>query len=276
MVTQFISPKYLTAFSFLIFQFLNEIGYTQVCEKRRDLIFTNQIKFSITPQLYENLYLTYTGVELLKSRPCFSAEATISYYQYITKGFGINIGAGLGLAPFNVNYNFASPPGTVFKPGIYFNDNFFAYLDYLWIFPLSFQKMFSTKNNNILYNLEAGVKWNRIMNFPYSIAFGTEYVINDTLDAELFNLSIEDDGKQNLFSYFLKFGIIKPTSKKNALGCNLVLHYCPQLIGHGWYKFYNLNYDSYGNVEQNINYIGIEINYGLTLMKSKNIQKQKK
>jgi len=250
--------------------------YSQNSEIQTGFFASKQIKFSLTPVLYDNLKLTYDEAKLLKSRPCFSAEVTISYYQYIAKGFGINMGAGIGLAPFNFKYDFEYPPGTVFDPNSYFDLNSYTYVDEIWVFPLSVQKMFSAKKGNLFYNIEAGIKLNRIIAYPYVISIQADYMINDTVDARLFYFEIEDTGKQNLFSYFLKFGIIKPTKKQNTLGCNLVLHYCPQLIGKGWYKFYNLSYDSHGSVEQNINYIGIEFIYGLTLMKSKNIQKQKK
>lgn len=250
-------------------------GYSQNGESRRDMFVNRQIKFSLAPVLYDNLNLTYNGEKLLNSRPCFSAEATISYYEYLAKGFGINIGAGLGLAPINTNFYFKSSPNTIFNPDIYFDLNDYIYADYMWIFPFSVQKMFSTKKEKLFYNIEAGIKWNRIIAYPYEITNQVDFVINDTLDASLYFMEIDDTGKQNLFSYFLKVGIIKPTKKQNTLGCNLVLHYCPQLFGEGWYKFYNLNYESYGNIEQNINYIGIEFIYGLSLTKSIKIEKYK-
>jgi hypothetical protein len=44
--------------------------FPQSAKVGQDLLFKNQIKFSVAPVLYDNLQLTYTGERLLKTNPC--------------------------------------------------------------------------------------------------------------------------------------------------------------------------------------------------------------
>jgi hypothetical protein len=248
--------------------------FAQVNNDKQSLIFSNQLRFSFAPVLYDNLELYNTGELLLNSLPCFSGEATISYYHYFLKGFGLNIGAGLGLAPFNVNFNFKPPLNSIYQTGPY--KEYYEYLDYsnylymqdLYVFPISLQKYISLKKReHWYYNIEAGVKLNIKVAYPYEIKIESWYGIDDTTEVQLFDFYLFETGKKNFFSYFLKVGLFKLTNKYNSFNYNFVFHYSPQKIGSGWYKFYELNYDSYGTVKQNINYIGFEFTYGLTLSK---------
>lgn len=239
-------------------------------------IFKNQLRVSITGALYDNLELNNVGQQLLKSKTCVSGEAIVSFYQHIIHGFGLNFGFGLSIAPFNYNFNFESPPGSIFQTGPYKEDYKYlsgsqtTYIQDLYIFPISVQKIIPIKKTkNLYYNLELGIKMNIKTAFPYEISSNNIYVIDDSTEVNLLDFYLYDTGKRNFISYFLKIGILKVTKKDNSLNYNLVFHYSPQNIGSGWYRFYELNFDSYGTVNQNINYIGIEFKYGLTLSKRK-------
>ena len=245
----------------------------------QDLLFKNQIKFSVAPVLYDNLQLTYTGERLLKTNPCISFDVSLLYYQHIKSGYGLNIGAGLTMAPYNLHFKFKSPANSIFQTGSYIKE--YEYLDFsmteyvqsLWVFPLSVQKIFPFKSNKkYFYSLDLGTRLNIIVAYPYWIQNGSSYMIDDTTEAQLFDFNLFDRGKKVLMSYFIRFGVLKLTKKQNSLQCNFVINYSPDKMGSGWYKFDNLSYDNYGKVKENINFIGLEFAYGLTLSRRPRIK----
>jgi len=238
----------------------------------------DQIKFSLSPVMYDNLRISNWGEDLLKSRVTFSAEASILYYKNLKNNFGINIGMGLGLVPYNIHYGFNAPENSIFQTGIYkddysyLSDTYYEYVQSIWTFPISIQKLIKYKPN-LYYSIEAGLKLNRVIAFPYEIAYGAEYVINDSIDARLFNFYLSGTQK-NIFSYFLKVGLLKRLKSQNTFQFNLMLNFSFQEIGIGYYEFENLPYESRGQIGQNINYIGFEFVYGLSLFKEKKIRNE--
>lgn len=232
----------------------------------------NQIKFSASPLLYDNLEISNFGEQILKSKSRVSYEAIISYYHHIKKGYGFNIGCGLTLAPLNIHYKIKVPDNSIFQTDKYkyeeFDSWFNEYMQSLLVFPISFQYIFSIKSSsNYLFSTDFGTKFNLIWAYPYSIELGENAITNDTTDNIVFNCKLFDNGKRNLISFFVKFGVIKLTNRLNTLQCNFILNYSPFKLGIGKYDFPNFGYKSYGTVRQNINYIGIEFAYGLTLSK---------
>lgn len=238
----------------------------------------DQIKFSISPVMYENLRISNWGEKLLKSRVTFSAEASILYYKYLKNNFGINIGVGLGLVPYNIHYGFNAPENSIFQTGIYKNeysyldDNLYDYVQSIWTFPISIEKFIKHKPN-LYYSIEAGLKLNRVVAFPYEISNGYVYGINDSTDARLFDFYLTGT-KKNIFSYFLKVGLLKKLENQNSLQFNLILNFSFTKIGIGYYEFENLPYESRGQIGESINYIGFEFVYGLTLFKEKKIRNE--
>ncbi len=247
-------------------------GIAQNNKVAENLIYSRQLRFSFSPLLYDNLKINNQGEELLKSRPTFSGEATISYYQHLKNGYGINIGAGLGLASFNVNYYFKAPENSIFRTGIFKDDyefldaNFYEYFSMTYVFPIYLSKMFEYKGK--LISIGVGIKYYSLLDKTFEMSGGhTFYIDEDNTRVRLFKFYLEDTGRKHLFSYFIKLGIIKMTKKQNTFHINLVANYSPYKLGNGWYRFENLPYESYGTIEQNINYIGFEFTYGLTLLK---------
>ena len=228
--------------------------------------------------MYENLRISNWGEELLKSRVTFSAEASILYYKSLKNNFGINIGLGLGLVPYNIHYGFNAPENSIFQTGIYKNDYSYLnttrydYVQSIWTFPISIEKIIKYKPN-LYYSIEAGLKLNRVIAFPYEITFEDVYVINDSTDARLFNFYLTDTQK-NIFSYFLKVGFLKKLKSQNSFQFNLMLNFSFTKIGIGYYEFENLPYESRGQIGQRINYIGFEFVYGLSLFKEKKIRNE--
>lgn len=238
----------------------------------------DQIKFSLSPVMYDNLSISNCGEPLLKSSVTFSAEVSILYYANIKNNFGVNIGVGLGYVPFNVHYGFNAPENSIFQTGIYKNDysylstTYYEYAQSVWTFPVSIQKIIEYKTS-LYYSIEAGVKLNRVVAYPYDISYGDEYVINDSTDADLFNFYLTSTQK-NIISYFLKAGLLKKLKNKNTFQLNLILNFSFTKIGIGYFKFENLPYESRGQIGQNINYIGFEFVYGLSLFKDNKIRNE--
>ncbi len=260
-----------TGATILLLMLIANVGYGQNINKS-ELTFKDQIKFSLSPVLYDNLTVNHWGEKLLKSKPVFSGEAIISYHHQLKNDIGINIGAGLGLAPYYINYYFKAPENSVFRTGHYKDDyeylgniKHYEYVEFMWVFPLSIQKIIKKKENKY-HSFEVGLKLNQVVAYPYEISVGETYVIDDTTEARLFDFKLLST-KKNLVSYFIKAGLIKVTKKQNTLQLNTVLHFSFSKIGIGYYEFQNLPYGSSGQVSQNINYIGLEFIYGLTLSK---------
>lgn len=239
----------------------------------KDFIPNSQIKFSLSALLYDNLEFEHFGYELIKSRSCFSGEAVISLYKHIYKSFGINLGLGLGLAPFNfiVDYDsYDDPSYTGNFDGIFLNK--YDYLQFMYVFLVSIQKILPINKNFISsLSFEVGLKPNIILIYPYEIgsSISMETDPNGLTSIELFDFYLSNTDKRTRLSYFLKIGIINNTKRLNTWQFNLVMNYSPNKIGIGTYNFYHLPTESLGSIEQNINYIGLEFTYGLTLRKSK-------
>jgi len=243
--------------------------YSQTQVQSKKLFADTQLKLSISTLFYDDLDFVHYGEEILKSRFCFSGESVISLYKSIYKGFGINLGFGLGLVPYNFHYYYKSPDNQPYIGQIYEDFlNHYIYIQDIYIIPISIQKVVPLNKRFINgLSFEAGLKLNKKVAFPYEISTEVWYDLNDSTEIVLFDFFLNNTEKKNYLSYFLKFGVIKNTKKLNTLQCNFVLHFSQAKIGEGTYNFYYLPVESYGIVKQNLNYIGFEFTYGLTLTK---------
>jgi hypothetical protein len=254
------------AATLLLLSFLGSV-HAQTDSVNNKLFYRSQIKFALTGCLFDNLQLTWYGEKLLRSRPLPSGEVSISYYTDIKNGYGLNVGFGLGLAPYNFHYLFKIPENSIFfTPNIevYEADiDHYEYIQEYYTFPLSVQKTFVSKKRNKLRFIEAGIKLNYKVAYPSSIKTGVVYKINDTTEARLFQMMLRSTSHRVLVSGFFKYGWQRITKRQNTFQYGFVLHYSPSKIGMGDYEFSNLTYPSYGTIFQNINYIGFEVVYGL-------------
>lgn len=226
----------------------------------------HEIRFALYPFLYDNLTFTNYGKKHLASKPTISGEATLSYYKHIYKGYGVCLGAGVGVLPYNLNYNFKAPENSVFHDYGELTLNSNDYYSRTYVLPMALSKTFWLKNT--LFSVDIGAKLHFLLDKKFGLEWDAIYEIDENNpDTHLFHLRIDDTGKNALMSYFVKLGIIKMTKRKNAWHFNVVANYSPDKVAIGWYTFYHLGYDSYGKVEQNLNYIGVEVAYGLNMSK---------
>jgi len=235
------------------------------------LTYKKQFKFSQTTCIYDNLKFDNTGEKLIKSLPMPGGELTLSYFNYLKNGYGLNVGLGITVAPYMTYFKFNAPPNSIFQTGPYKEDYqilenaSFSYIQDIFTLPVSIQKTFAAKHDKIkLSFIDIGFKLNYKIAFPYSIVNGGTYGINDTTEAKLFRFSLKNTPDRIIISYFVKYEWQKLLKDQNTFQYNFVLHYSPTKIGKGTYEFFNMPNQSYGTVAQNINFIGFEIAYGLT------------
>lgn len=231
--------------------------------------------FSISPVLYDNLNIDHQGKEILKSKCCYSGESIISYYQPIKNGYGIIIGAGIGLTPININYDFSAEFNNPDIKGIqeYLRkDN--DYDGFFWLFPLSLHKTLFD-NNGRAFSVELGVKFNQF-NWFYEKDLQSYYGSrNDTTTIPIFDYDIDKIKNKNFISYFMKIGLMKAMKNNNVFNINLFANYSPETWS-GSYRFYNFDFDSYGTIKKNNNFIGLEFTFGMSSFKRNNNKQPKK
>lgn len=251
---------------------LTSVLVINVSAQEKAYIPFNQVRFSIMPALYDNLKATNTsGIDnVFGSKPCIGGELNVSYYQNIIKGFGMNIGLGLNLSPYNITLDYKS-----YKIEDGYNYEV-TQSDYnpqpLMTIPLSFNMYIPGKHKDWLANIELGAKFN--YKFPnnsgsteFSAGLSDQPSMNDEENA--LGILKYETSRRVLFSYFFKVGFVKVMPNKNTWHLNLVLNYSPQKVGNGSYLLRTIDGNSEGIFEQNINYIGIEAAYSITLCKKK-------
>jgi hypothetical protein len=258
----------------LLSLFLRNVAFAQ--KKKSDLMPNSQIRISLSTVCYDGLYFSHHGKKLLKSLPSPSYESTISFNKYIANNFSLNLGIGIGALSFNIYYHFEAPVNSVFyNPNISRKQNVLELNDNsrfnTWVLPFSIQKLIN--NQNHYYNLEIGIKYNKLLDTFFNGFFITSsYQETDSTGFGLFRLLTETQ-TNSFISYFFKLGLIQFTKKQHSYCFNLVINYSPVIFAEGWYKFYNLPFESYGEIKQRVNYIGVEFLYGLTLSRRKALQK---
>ena len=229
------------------------------------------IKFSITPAFYDNLDINHKAIPHLKSSSTFCGEFEVRYYQPIKKGYGLNIGVGLGLVPYNINFDFEMPETYTFYPEEYPNARIdlitTEYLNALYLFPISIQKSIS-KSPNLKYTIEFGTKLNKTVFNEWEIII-TNLDINENNQYEDVFINSQESITNNFFSYFIKVGLIKGNKIGDSFHINLVANMSATDIMKGHYEFRHLGYESYGNTSQKLSYIGLELCYGLSLFQKK-------
>lgn len=263
-----------SAMAFLLWHFCAlEIQAQDALYSPDDFLFDRQIKISITATLYDNLEIDNNGPDYFNSRPCVSGELSVLYYHHLLNNIGINIGAGLGSAPFNIDYYFDAPLTSIFRtrPASekeYLDLIHYEYVNFMAMIPFSLQKNIEMKKH-LFYNIELGIKFNHLIAYPYSIGVSHIYELDETgtESAELLDFQISDTNRRSFLSYFAKIGLLKLNRKGNSLHYNVVFHWSPVDIGEGTYNFQNLGLVSNGTVRQNVNYIGFEFAYGLTRLR---------
>lgn len=223
----------------------------------------SQVKISFSALMYDKLKIEDYGEKIIKSSYLPSFETSFSYNFNFKNGFGLNFGFGVSFVPHNINYDFSSSLTNV---SLNINNHKLNHVDYIFLIgetPISIQKKFSINNKiNKFFILETGIKLNFIINSP-SYVMSTAYIIDNNFE-DFFYFEL-DNSRYFLESYFIKIGLLHFTPSRNAISYNLVFNFSQKEVGKGYYHFNFLPFQSYGSVEQKINFIGFEFTYGISL-----------
>lgn len=240
----------------------------------------NQLRISVTPSLCSRLNVTNEGgATIFQSSPALGAEATISYYQRIVKEFGVSLGVGINSTAHSYNFSFVPvvPFPTIPEYKHEIKEKRYEPVGMITV-PLALSMIIPIKSSSWNIDIQAGAKFN------YLFDAGAEKLIYDywwkdagnpfpPTDAAAKEKSFywveEQKDKQVLFSYFLKAGATYTTKRNNGYFVNIVANYSPQIASEGSYLLRAIGGDSYGSFKKNINYLGLEVGYALTLCKNR-------
>jgi len=221
--------------------------------------------------LYNNLDYENEGAHLFMSSAGQGGEFVISYGQAIWKGFGINVGGGIGFVPYNFSFEALPDTGSIISddPGA-LDHTPHRSAELILTFPMLIEKKFLLfPEDKLFLNLEAGIKWNLVLNNNTS-GGGYWTRTDDGDDLRYFNYRFTNVGNSNLTSFVFKAGLLKVNRKNNSFTWNMVLQRSFSSILRGTYQFNELGYESSGTTELYNNYIGMELIYGLSLGKKSN------
>ncbi len=223
-------------------------------------MYSSSFHFSFSPAIYQGLSIKHRGVgQYLKSYPLPSGECSIGYGLHIENGYFINADLGFGVIPVSAGFNFSGP---VTPAGFEEENNHtmlcFDYIQLITTYTISFQKLvISRKSEDYTHSFETGVKLNRLLIYPLSYEIGYNY-FNEFQEIPFFSFQLDNDVSKNFISFFAKVGRKKKLKNGNFMQVSLVGNFSPKTIGKGSYRFENLQHESYGDVYQTINYVGVE------------------
>lgn len=216
---------------------------------------------SLTPLVKNNLSITNsTDNHILYSRPVVSGELSVFFELPLKYDIGLRLAAGIAYDPQNIGFKETEfqLPNNISRMSSMNNTEYLMFNKY--IFPISVFKRLPLDKHTL--NIEVGLKWNKFLNYPYSEQGSV--LENNAL---VFESKMKSIHNNNTFvSYFAKVGIVQ-SIKQHQLLVNMVFNYSPRHIGEGTFNFHHLKNDSYGKLEQNLNFIGIELAYSLPTLK---------
>ncbi len=227
----------------------------------------SQIRFSGMPALYNNLDYQNIGAPLFKSRVGLGGEFVVSYGQEFWKGFGLNVGAGIGFVPYNFSFDLVTDTSSILadNPGLsgqFPNRN----TQFLLTFPILIEKKFLlSREEKLFLNLEAGIKWN-IKTSGFGTSGGSYGTRTDGgEDVTYFEYRFFFGEPTEFISYVFKAGLFKMNRRDNSFSWNLVLQQSFATMLNGTYQFNELGFESHGTTQLYNSYVGLELIYGLSL-----------
>lgn len=221
----------------------------------------SQVRLSAGLSMYSPLHVNPTiGDALVTSNFAPGGGISVSYYQHIGKGFGLNLGLGINTQLYNIRLQ----NGVLSAGQLTLLDSYdtYRYFSPSWMLPLSVEKTFEGCNLGagfflvVSLGLSAQRYWS---SSDYVFVYSEQTaemvpVFESTMyrPAELF------------LSYFAKVGVARVvTSNSHAMQINLVYNYAPKTIAEGTYHYYQ---DVYcGEMAQKANYFGVEFVFGFNV-----------
>jgi len=237
-----------------------------------------QLKFSIMPMVFGGMKVKpEAGEKILESRPSKSIAGGVSYYQKLNDNLGLNIGVQIGGVSEHQRVNMLNYPNPDNK-----NKHSYSWSNYLTThyigIPTSLQMTLKEKK---LYSIIGEVGFSSMYIKPYRSIGSSTWSYGEfgsdisELDSSYLGVDIKSTSKF-AFGVFSKVGIVKKTQNSgSSIETNLVVHYSPTTIAEGEYSFTSEATKFFkegrgnGTISHSINYIGLELVYGLTVQKKK-------
>ena len=97
-------------------------------------------------------------------------------------------------------------------------------------------------------------------------SFNDGYVVDGVSHEEVsFNYEIEATNPAHQFGFVLKFGFVNTLKNNNTLNINLVGHLADyRSVTTGAYEFSNLGRSNSWWLDQQVEYVGLELSYGIS------------
>lgn len=273
MVKLSISEFLVLRLIFILYLIINGISSNaQNVSEKTDLL-ANYLQFNVSPVLFKGYQYTGDVNNLLRRSATSSIEIGISSTRRIYNKFYLSIGAIAGVVPEKTFYSFETPKESIFSfdNPEYSSSNLEtkvkAHIYFYYAFPLSLKKQVAKIGTKTIY-VEAGVRGNWFLNYPFRVTYEDNYFIDSVNSANLFQKEVFHT-KQIVASYFGKVAVVRPAGNRNALGCAIICNYSPKAIAEGEYKFFNLGFDNFGKASLSMSYIGVELSYGLQSKKNR-------
>lgn len=232
-----------------------------------------QIKIVLSPVVFNKA----SNYDMhLNSSYGFGGFLNTLYYKPLGRGFGINAGIGLGVLP-NINYSVSYRLMQIqldLIESYYYDASSIdeTPVDWLFTLPVTLQKTFKSNCSGLNFAIEFGFQYNRLMTSAKSDWFFEHgYYVDGAYHEEVsFNYQIEANNPPHQFGFLLKLGLVNTTKNNNTFNINLVGHLADyRVITSGTYEFSNLDYQTSGWASQQVEYIGLELTYGISLLKNK-------
>lgn len=217
-------------------------------------------KLELGASVVNKLNLNNYGKDLLKSKFSVAPSVNIGYSRYIIKNFGINVNVGIQIIPFNTSFNFEVTEDHPLKGNHDLNEYFYT-IGLSNMNLLVFKDLLVKPNLKVAFS--AGIQRNILYSYEASLDYYHGFTDND-ITLHTYHFEIEDTGTYKFFSYIVQCGVNRKYGKHHHVFGSLRFHYYPDIIGKGYYQFYNYPWESCGTVELGMNYLGIQFGYGFS------------
>lgn len=261
-----ISLFFLLAFFSLLSKSQSHPGAIVVPETAK-----NFFSIQLTPYLSSKIKYDHKGATLVRSKHLLSGEIGVGFYRQLKNGWHLQSTLNVGLMPFNYNFEFDAPEGSVFKTEPWkkyyqkLDFNRSVYLDfqsYANIDALVSRKMYEFKNGSELH-FGCGIRVFRFFIDYSQQEYGNSYGVtgyNQIL--RLFDSDINDTiANRYKLAFLAEASYIKTFKNKQKIKASLFFNYSPFNNIEGYYTFSNLGFLSAGPFTQKLTYLGFRFSY---------------
>jgi hypothetical protein len=249
---------------FLMAQTYDEYGEEIIPAKK---FFTLQI----TPYFASKVNYEYLGAALMQSKQLLTGEIGLGATRQIKNNFYLHSKLNLGVVPYNLNFDFDAPEGTIFltepwnkyyqrlhfNRSVYSSSNVYLNLDVI----LSHSVIKFKKQNEV--HLGVGLRNFAFFDDRYKRYFSQSYGVSESeTDVDLFYAEIKDSITNPMkIGFLFEATYVKIVDNEAKIRTSILFNYSPFNNVQGYYRFSNLGFLSAGNFNQSLTTLGIRFSY---------------